>query len=238
MRAKRRVAFLDLLITAQMEQTNEEPGMALTNLDIREETDTFMFEGHDTTAASANWTTFLLGCNPECQAKVYEELLEIFGEDVERPITSEDLTKMKYLDCCIKESLRLYPSVPVLARDIKSDVLLDDGVVIPSGTNAFIMPYMIHRDPEVFPEPEVFLPDRFFPENSVGRSPFAYVPFSAGPRNCIGQKFAVMEEKVLLANLFRNFKVVAAERREDIILLAELIMRPKNGLWVKLIPRH
>jgi cytochrome P450 len=238
MTAKRRIAFLDMLITAQIEQTEADPGNALTDLDIREETDTFMFEGHDTTAANANWTTFLLGSYPEYQVKVYEELQEIFGDDMDRPMTSEDLTKMKYLECCIKESLRLYPSVPFVARAINSDLDLENGTVIPGGTTAFILPYMIHRDATVFPEPEVFLPDRFFPENSVGRNPFSYVPFSAGPRNCIGQKFAMMEEKVLLANLLRNFKVEAAERREDIILLAQLIMRPKNGLRVKLVPRR
>ncbi|CAG7818846.1 unnamed protein product, partial [Allacma fusca] len=222
---KRRLAFLDLLLDAQKNPENN-----LSDLDLREEVDTFLFEGHDTVSASLSWTTFLLGCHPEYQEKVHEELDKIFGDDRTRFITSKDLTEMKYLEMCIKESLRLYPSVPFFSRTLTTDMVLDDEFTIPAGTNACLITAIIHRNEKIFPDPETYDPERFLPENSVKRHPFAYVPFSAGPRNCIGQKFAMMEEKALLANLFRNFKVEAAEKLEDVVVLIQAVTRPKNGL--------
>ncbi|CAG7786100.1 unnamed protein product [Allacma fusca] len=229
---KRRLAFLDLLLDAQKNPENE-----LTDTDIREEVDTFMFEGHDTTAASLNWTIFLLGCNQHCQAKVHEELDRIFGDDRSRHVTTKDLAEMKYLELCIKEALRLYPSVPFLARYLNSDLTLDKDIVIPAGVNVCLMSMSIHRNETIYPEPEAFIPERFLPENCANRHPFAYIPFSAGPRNCIGQKFAMMEEKVVLAQLFRNYKVEAAERREDVAVMIEVVTRPRDGLKIRLSPR-
>lgn len=228
---KKRLAFLDLLLEAQESDTT------LTDLKVREETDTFMFEGHDTTAAGVGWATFLLACNPEIQAKVHEELDSIFGEDRNREVTMTDLTKMKYLESCIKESLRVYPSVPFIGRHITSDLELADKKILPAGTSVYIVFYNLHRDASMFPDPEKFDPDRFLPENSVGRHPYAYAPFSAGPRNCIGQKFALMEEKVVLSTIFRSFRVKAMNKREEVEVLSELISRPEGGIHVMLEKR-
>ncbi|XP_072479215.1 cytochrome P450 4V2 isoform X2 [Notamacropus eugenii] len=175
----KRQAFLDLLLN-----TTDEDGNALSHQDIREEVDTFMFEGHDTTATAMNWIIYLLGSYPEAQRKVHNELDEVFGKS-DRPVTVDDLKKLKYLDCVIKESLRLFPSVPFFARTLNSDCCIA-GYKIPKGTEAVVLPYALHRDPKHFPDPEDFQPERFFPENAQGRHPYAYVPFSAGPRNCIG----------------------------------------------------
>lgn len=113
---KKRLAFLDLLIEASKE------GTVLSNEDIREEVDTFMFEGHDTTSAAISWTLFLLGSHPDIQDKVAQEMEDIFHGDTDCSATMKNLTDMKYLECCIKDALRLYPSVPMMARSINEDV--------------------------------------------------------------------------------------------------------------------
>lgn len=174
---KKRLAFLDLLIEAS------KGGTELSDEDIREEVDTFMFEGHDTTSASICWTLFLLGSSPEIQQKVVDELDSIFDGDRTRSPTMKDLNDMKYLECAIKESLRLYPSVPLLGRHLHEDVQIGE-YLIPAGTMALVSTYVLHRDPKVFPKPEIYNPDNFLPANVIGRHPYAYIPFSAGPRNC------------------------------------------------------
>ncbi|TNN89699.1 Cytochrome P450 4V2 [Liparis tanakae] len=227
---KKRRAFLDMLL-----KTTYEDGTRMSNEDIREEVDTFMFRGHDTTAASMNWAVHLLGAHPEAHGKVQQELREVFGES-DRPANMEDVKRLKYLECVIKEALRLFPSVPFFARSIGEDCNIN-GFAVPKGVNAVIVTYALHRDPRYFPEPEAFRPERFLPENSVGRPPYAYVPFSAGLRNCIGQRFALMEEKVVLAAILRNFDIEACQEREDLRPLGELILRPENGIRIKLEKR-
>jgi cytochrome P450 family 4 len=230
---KRRLAFLDLLLDAQKNPENN-----LSDKDIREEVDTFMFEGHDTTSASLGWTVFLLGCHQEFQAKVHEELDRIFEGDRTRPITTKDMAEMKYLEMCIKEALRLFPSVPYFSRTTTTDLVLDDDHTVPAGTDIVLTLMAMQRNADIFNDPNAYIPDRFLPENVAKRHPFAFIPFSAGPRNCIGQKFAIMEEKVILANLFRNFNVEAVESLADITVMTEVITRPKNGFKIRLIERE
>ncbi|KAM7110837.1 cytochrome P450 4V2 [Molossus nigricans] len=224
---RKRKAFLDLLLNVVDDEGNK-----LSHEDIREEVDTFMFEGHDTTAAGINWALYLLGSNPEVQRKLDDELDEVFGKS-DRPATSEDLKKLKYLECVIKETLRLFPSVPMIARNFSENCEIE-GYRLPKGCQTVIIPYALHRDPRYFPDPEEFKPERFFPENSLGRHPYAYVPFSAGPRNCIGKRFALMEEKVVLSRILRNFWVETKQKREELGLVGELILRPSNGIWITL----
>ncbi|OWF49810.1 cytochrome P450 4V2-like isoform X1 [Mizuhopecten yessoensis] len=225
----KRLAFLDMLLCASAE------GHHLSFEDIREEVDTFMFEGHDTTAAAITFCTHLIGDHPHVQDKLHEEMDQIFG-DSDRPANMKDLKEMKYLECTVKEALRLFPSVPFFGRSITEDVKLGDQYTLKKDTTAVIVPVALHLDERYFPDPYKFDPDRFLPENA-NRHPYSYIPFSAGPRNCIGQRFALMEEKVMLSSMLRKFDIISTQRREDLSPIGELILRPQFGVDVKLKSR-
>ncbi|GJQ72805.1 hypothetical protein Trydic_g1455 [Trypoxylus dichotomus] len=225
-RRNTKLSFLDLLLEAS------ENGSILSDEDIREEVDTFIFEGHDTITASLSWTILLLGNHPDAQHKAFLELQEVLG-DKPIPTTTDELNRLKFLERVIKESLRLYPSVPGIARVIGQDISID-GYEIPKGTQALLHIYQVHRDPEQFPDPDMFEPDRFLPENCKNRHPYAYIPFSAGPRNCIGQKFAMCESKTILAGLIRRFEIEAKDNLNTIAPFGDVILRPMGGVIVQL----
>ncbi|XP_069699708.1 cytochrome P450 4C1-like [Periplaneta americana] len=227
---KKRKAFLDLLLESSAGDVK------LTDEELREEVDTFMFEGHDTTSAGMSWALFLLGLHPDVQEKAYQEQKNIF-QGSERSVTMKELNEMKYLERVIKESLRLYPSVPIFARQLHSEAKLDN-FTIPAGCSVAFHVYNVHRNPEQFPNPENFDPDNFLPEKVAKRHPYAYIPFSAGPRNCIGQKFALLEEKTVLSYVLRNYEVTSLDKRQDITLMPELVLRPEKGINISIKPRN
>lgn len=117
---------------------------------------------------------------------MYEELQSVFSEDDSTEPTFSDLQSLKYTEMCIKESLRLYPSVSFISRLASKDIDTFSGYRIPNGTHIHIHIYDLHHNPNIYPDPEKFDPDRFLPENTLTRHPFAFLPFSGGPRNCIG----------------------------------------------------
>lgn len=184
---------------------------------------------------------------------IHEELDAIFGVS-DREATIQDLSDMPYLERVIKETMRLYPPVPFIGRISSEDVEVA-GYKIPKGCYIGIEIFNIMRDPDHFPNPEQFDPDRFLPENSKHRHPYAYIPFSAGPRNCIGkyfnqrlrkwtfnnsitgQKFAFLEEKAVVSSVLRKFRLKSADKPEDINLVSELIMRTDDGLKIYLEKR-
>lgn len=184
-----------------------------------------MFEGHDTTAMGITWTLYLLGLHQDIQERVFQELCDIFNDDINRNIKIEDIKHMKYLENVIKESIRLYPSVPFILRRNTEELKIGDNI-IPRNSSLVVYIYGIHHNPEVFENPEVFDPDRFLQENCENRHPFAYVPFSAGPRNCIGQRFAMMVMKTVCANVLRNFKLRSVHHRDKILVSGDIILRP------------
>ncbi|CAG2109481.1 unnamed protein product [Medioppia subpectinata] len=179
---KRVLAFLDNLLTQNIKNPEQ-----FTERDIRAEVDTFMSAGQDTSSATTQFALQLIGHYPDVQAKIHEELDSIYGDDPTRDIKFDDLRHMKYLEKCIKEALRIYPPVLFIARRITEEFKIKD-YSIPAGTNCMVLFYQLHRDPKYFPNPEVFDPERFSADSTNTRHAFAYTPFSAGPRNCIGQR--------------------------------------------------
>ena len=198
--------FLDILLTAE-----DEDGKGLTDLEIRDEVDTFMFEGHDTTTSGMCWTLYCLAKHPEHQDKVREEVRNVLmGRDW---LEYDDLKELKYTQWCIKEAMRLYPPVTDVMRVLSQDTEFE-GVLVPKGTKAYLKTSAYHRHPDVWENPNVYDPLRFSPSNSEGRDPFAYIPFSAGNRNCIGQNFALNEEKIVVAMIVSNFKLIDVPEQE------------------------
>lgn len=165
--------MLDTLLAAEAKGEIDAEG-------IREEVDTFMFEGHDTTATGLVFIFFVLGQHKDVQQKVYEEIKSVVDGTGGEPLNTADFNSMNYTDRVIKETMRLYPPVPFISRDLTDDIRLSSGHRVPKGTQCNLHIYDLHRDPEQFPNPDVFDPDRFLPEECEKRHPFAYVPFSAG----------------------------------------------------------
>lgn len=175
--SKRKMAMLDLLLAQ---------GGLIDMNGIREEVDTFVFEGHDTTTAALGFTIMLLANHRDVQDEVYRELVDVFGFS-NQPPTYNELQSLTYMEMCIKESLRLYPSVAVVGRRTSQNFRTPSGYLIPKGVEILVQIYDLHHNPDIYPDPEKFDPDRFLPENTANRHPFAYLPFSGGPRNCIGE---------------------------------------------------
>jgi len=228
---KKRMAFLDLLIESAQN------GVVMTDQDIKEEVDTIMFEGHDTTAAGSSFFLCMMGLHQDIQAKVVEELDSIFG-DSDRPATFQDTLEMKYLERCLLETLRMYPPVPSIARQLNEEAKMPStGVVIPAGCTVIVATVKLHRRPDIYPNPTVFNPDNFLPEVSANRHYYAYVPFSAGPRSCVGRKYAMLKLKILLSTLLRNYRINATIPEKDFKLTADIILKRADGFKISLEPR-
>ncbi|XP_013185828.2 cytochrome P450 4g15 [Amyelois transitella] len=228
---KKRLAFLDLLLESS------QSGVVISDEEIKEQVDTIMFEGHDTTAAGSSFFLSMMGIHQDIQDKVIEELDQIFG-DSDRPATFQDTLEMKYLERCLMETLRMYPPVPIIARHLKQDVVLpSSGKKVPAGTTVIIATIKLHRRPDIYPNPDKFDPDNFLPERSANRHYYAFVPFSAGPRSCVGRKYAMLKLKIILSTILRNFRVHSDLKESDFQLQADIILKRAEGFKVRLTPR-
>ncbi|XP_023212085.1 cytochrome P450 4C1-like, partial [Centruroides sculpturatus] len=164
-----------------------------------------LHKAYETTALTVTWTLYLLSQHKDIQKKVQQELDAIFENDTDRSIENEDLYEMKYLECVIKETMRLYPPAPTISRKIKKSIKLGDKEY--SNDWIFVVSiFHLHRNPNVFENPNVFDPDRF-----SKRSPYSYIPFSARPRMCLGYYLAMMKIKLILASILRMLKDVEVE---------------------------
>ncbi|KAI5641164.1 cytochrome p450 domain-containing protein [Phthorimaea operculella] len=228
---KKRLAFLDLLLESS------QSGVVISDEEIKEQVDTIMFEGHDTTAAGSSFFLSMMGIHQDIQDKVIDELDKIFG-DSDRPATFQDTLEMKYLERCLMETLRMYPPVPIIARHLKQDVKMpSNGKVVPAGATVVIATVKLHRRPDIYPNPDRFDPDNFLPERSANRHYYAFVPFSAGPRSCVGRKYAMLKLKIILSTILRNFRVHSDLKEEDFKLQADIILKRAEGFKVRLEPR-
>ncbi|MHB8419503.1 MAG: cytochrome P450 [Myxococcales bacterium] len=215
--------LLEMLMAARDPETGE----GMTDAQLRDEAMTIFTAGHETTANAMSWTLYLLSLYPNVERRVRAELAEVVGG---RPVRLDDLPKLVWIDRTIKESMRLFPPVWGLERSVLEDDVVG-GFEIPKGSWVFMSPYKIHRDPRFWENPEGFDPDRFTPEAEAARHKAAYLPFSLGPRKCIGESFAMLEARLLLATLLRRAKLELVPGRK-VVPEPTVTLRPKGGLWM------
>ncbi|XP_064179612.1 cytochrome P450 4F3 isoform X1 [Anguilla rostrata] len=228
-RRRKLTDFIDVLLLSK-----DEEGNGLTDEEIKAEADTFMFEGHDTTASGISWVLYNLAAHLQYQDQCRAEINTLLdGRDTEE-IEWDDLTNLPFTTMCIKESLRLHPPVTTVTRRFNQDMTVPEGRVIPEGNICLVSIYGTHHNPELWPNPEVYDPSRFDPDNSANRPSLAFIPFSAGPRNCIGQNFAMAEMRVVVALTIRRFRVTPG--KAEVRRLNQLILRAEGGLWLQLEP--
>ncbi|XP_055638966.1 cytochrome P450 4d2-like [Toxorhynchites rutilus septentrionalis] len=229
--SKRKMTFLDLLLNVTVE------GKPLTDLDIREEVDTFMFEGHDTTTSGIAFTIYQLALNQDIQTRVHEEIVSLLGADrLNTDLTVSLLSEFRYLESVIKEAMRLFPPVPLIGRCLVEDMEMN-GTIVKAGQDFLVPIYVIHRNPEIYPDPERFDPERFSDTAESKRGPYDYIPFSIGSRNCIGQRYAMLEMKTTLIKLIANFKILPGESLGQLRVKTDLVLRPDKGIPVQIVPR-
>ena len=222
---ERYLDFLDILLSSE-----DEEGNGLTDIEIRSEVDTFMFEGHDTTTSGTSWTLYCLAKYPEHQEKVREEVRRVL--DGREWLEYDDLKKLQYTQWCIKEAMRLYPPVDKIVREANQDLEVC-GYTIPKGVQILIAIFSLHRHPDVWENPHDFDPLRFHPNAVDKRDPYAYMPFSAGPRNCIGQNFAMNEMRVVVASIVHRFNF-SLENKDPPELVPYIVLRPKEDIRLKI----
>ena len=213
------------LLSMLMSARDEETGEGMTDEQLRVEVTTFLLAGQETTSLALTWTWYLLSQHPAAQRRLEEELdAELDG----RPPEYSDLANLPYTRMVIDEAMRLYPPAWGFSRQALADDELG-GFRLPRGWLAFVIPYVLHRLPAYWPDAEAFDPERFLPERSADRPKFVYVPFGAGPRQCIGNQFALMESQLILATLAQGYRLtlVAGHRVEPWPLIT---LRPRFGM--------
>ncbi|XP_077423450.1 thromboxane-A synthase [Vanacampus margaritifer] len=195
----------------------------------------FLLAGHETSSNTLAFTCYLLAVHPECQCRVQEEVDDFFGKHESPDYTN--VQELKYLDMVVCEALRLYPPGFRFSREIEQDCVVN-GVCLPKGALLEIPAGFLHYDPEHWPEPEKFIPERFTPEAKASRHAFVYLPFGAGPRNCVGMRLAQLEIKMALVHLFRKFNIMTcSDTKVPLELKSSSTLGPKNGIFVKITRR-
>lgn len=207
------------MVSMLLATADEETGETMTDTQVRDEVSGFFIAGHETVSSALTWTWYLLSKNPDCWRRVRQEVEEVLGD---RQPTGEDVLRLRYTTMVLHEAMRLYPPIFVLMRfAVDEDVM--GGYRIPAQSNIVLCPYVTHRHPDFWDDPEGFDPERFTPERSAGRHRMAYFPFAGGPRKCIGDSFAMMQMPIVVA-------MVAQRYRLDLVPGAPVVPQPAISL--------
>jgi cytochrome P450 len=212
--------MLGLLLGAR----DPEGGAGLDDDEVRDQVLIFLLAGHETTATSLTFTLHLLGRHPDIQQRVFEEAKEVLGD---RFPTLEDVPALAYTTMAIKEAMRLYPAAYAMSRVAVHDNTFN-GYEILIGTGAVVSPWVTHRHPALWDEPERFNPERFTPELELVRHRYAYFPFGGGPRACIGSYFSMLEAVIVTAMLMRQFQITTPPGK--VKLFTGITLRPGQAM--------
>jgi cytochrome P450 len=220
------------LVAMLLTAADPETGRVMSDDEMVDNLMTFITAGHETTALGLAWTFDLLARHPEYEAKVVAEIDAVTGG---QPLSPEDVAKLVYTRQVFSEAMRLYPPAPVITRTAMRDFELGE-FTIPAGTVMYVPIYAVHHHRALWQAPEVFDPERFTPENSKGRHRYAYMPFGAGPRVCIGSAFAVMEGVAVLAILLKSFRLTPVASI-PLAPVMKVTLRPKGSLMMNVEKR-
>jgi cytochrome P450 len=205
---------------------------AMSDQQLRDEAVTLLLAGNETTAVALSWTCYLLGQHAAIDERVARELEEVLDG---RAATVQDLPRLGLIERVILEAMRLYPAAWIVGREAVRDCRIGD-YAVPAGTTLCMSPWVIHRDPRHFDSPESFRPDRWSGDLGARLPRFAYLPFGGGPRICIGNRFAMMQAKLILATLLQRFRL-EGQRDRPAVPQAAMSLRAKGGVWVRLSAR-
>jgi cytochrome P450 len=208
------------LLQMLMDATDEETGLPLTDIELRNELMTMFIAGHETTANAMSWLWTILSSKSDVREKIEQEVDEVLGDRM--PVAS-DFANLPYCLKVFKETMRLYPPVPILPRQVEKDTTLG-GYHIKGGSGVLFSPHLLHRHPEFWDAPEVFDPNRFDKAEERKRHTYAYLPFGGGARVCVGNNFALMEAVFIIAMTTQRFRVN---------LVSDTNLEPLVGLTTK-----
>lgn len=215
--------LLSMLLAAH----DEDDGSQMTDRQLRDEVMTIFLAGHETTALTLSWTWYLLAQNPEVEKKFHAELDEVLGG---RTPTFSDMARLKYTEMISKEAMRLYPPAYGVGREAIEECEIG-GYRVPAASQVFMFQWATHRDPRYFADPARFYPERWTDDFTSSLPKYAYFPFGGGPRACIGNYFAMMENVLVLATIGQRLKFSLVADHE-VNLLPAMSLRPKDGIKV------
>ncbi|HEV2130607.1 MAG TPA: cytochrome P450 [Longimicrobiaceae bacterium] len=219
--------LLSLLLHARDEETGEQ----MSDRQLGDEVRTLLLAGHETTALALTWTWYLLSQHPEVEERLRAELASVLGG---RTPDVQDLPKLAFTRMVIEEAMRLYPPAWGVTRKVVADDVIG-GFLIPAGSIVAVSPYVTHRHPDVWENPERFDPDRFAPQHDAARPRYAYFPFLGGPRQCIGNSFAMTEALLILATIAQRYRLRLVPNH-PVAPEALITLRPRHGMLMMLHP--